>query len=155
LGGGSDGELLPVVLQVTEAGAERDKNVRMASHPYTLLFEDHPGYLFARVNAHVVGLETAVTYINETVKRVRESGAKRVLFIRDTPAAISAREYAMIGSIMMNIIPADVRVAIVDRSPTTSLVIRTINTEAEQKGRDIRAFGDLEEAKVWLLTCAG
>jgi hypothetical protein len=122
------------------------------SYSYTLSLEDHENYVFARVTPHVVGVETAVTYLNETLKLVREKGARKLLFFREAFVSMPAREYEMIGSIVVNVVPEDVRFALVDRSPLTSMVIDTVNTKAQEGGRDIRAFADIDAARIWLLS---
>ena len=124
----------------------------MSSHLYSLSLEDRKEYLFAHVRTQTVGIEQAVTYISEVVARVRDHRAKRLLFVRETHVDIPAREYELIGSIVTNVIPEDIRVAVVDLSPKTPVVVETINTVAQAKSRDVKAFDDLDEARVWLLS---
>lgn len=123
----------------------------MASELYNLIFEDRSAYLFACVQASVIGLDIAVQYINETMAHLRQCEASRLLFVRQTPAMVSVKQYAMVGSVIVNMIPKDVRVALVDHSPAHEIVVGVINTEAKQKSRDIRAFDDFAEAEAWLL----
>ena len=125
----------------------------MPSHSYTLSLEDRVEYVYAHVNAQAVGVEQAVTYIRELVDRVGDHRAKKLLFLRETHVEIPSREYELIGSIVMNVIPEDVRVAVVDRSPITPAIVETINTVAQEQRRDIKAFDDLDEARTWLLSC--
>ncbi len=139
---------------MADNGLPAVENIFMPSPPYSLSFEDRNEYLFARVNAYVVGLPFAVTYISETIRQARESGATKLLFVRETPVETEAHECSMIGSVFMNVIPKDLRAALVDRSPTTEILVQKINTETKKKGRDIQAFSDVEEARAWLLAAA-
>jgi len=123
----------------------------MVSDLYSLHFEDRTEYLYACVQADVINLAIAVQYINETMAHVRQTDATKMLFVRETPGMVSATEYSIVCSIIVNMIPRNVRVALVDRSPAHRTVVRIINAEAKEKDRDIRAFEEFDEAEAWLL----
>lgn len=123
----------------------------MSAKSYELTFEDRGAYTYACVQAEVINLTIAVQYINEMISHLRQVGAKKLLFVRETPMMMSSREYSIIGSFIINVLPRDVRVALVDRSPSHRIVVEFINAEAKEKSRDLRAFEIFEEAEAWLL----
>ena len=125
----------------------------MLSEYYSLLLEEYKEYIFVRVTPRIAGLDIFVTYLDDTVRRVRDRGATKLLFLREMPLEISAHQYEVMGAAVMNLTPTDLRVAVVDRSPMTPVVVEKINNAALQKSRAIKAFADLDEARMWLLSC--
>ena len=124
----------------------------MTSDLYDLRFEDRSDYLYAHVKAELITLEIAVQYINRTVARLRESMHNRMLFVRETPMLTTESHYSIISSVILNILPVDARVALVDQSPAHDVVAKVINSEAAEKKRTVRAFAHLPEAVSWLLS---
>ena len=60
-------------------------------------------------------------------------------------------QYAMIASVIVNMLPGDVQFALVDRSPSHAVVKECILDERKRKHRNISAFDTFEEAEAWLL----
>ena len=124
----------------------------MESKRYSLTFEYRPSYLHARLKVDVITLEIAVAYINELISELRSSGAKKVVFERQTPAVLSRKDYATIVTIFTTLLPKDVSFAVVDRSPQPATVREVILAETENRHPHICAFESVEEAENWLMT---
>ena len=124
----------------------------MPSKPYDITFEDRAEYLYACVQADEIDLGIAVEYINEMMEHLRQTGATKVLFVREIEQMMSATQYSIIGSFIFNMLPPQVRIALVDRSPAHGIVVGFINARAEEKYRGIRAFESFDAAEAWLLS---
>lgn len=123
----------------------------MQIKPYDLTIEARPRYFYACVQADLISLEIAVQYINELMARLRATDYDRVLFVRETPSMVSRTHYAIVASVIANMLPKDVKFAVVDRSPSHAVIKRAIIQEREDKHRNINAFDSFEEAEDWLL----
>ena len=123
----------------------------MSLKPYDLTFEDRAEYLYVCVQADIISLDIAIQYINEVMVHLKQTGATNVLLVRETPMMISATHYSIVGSMIINMLPKALRVALVDHSPAYRVVVGFVNAEAKEKDRDIRAFESFEEAEAWLL----
>ena len=123
----------------------------MGQKHYTLTFEYRPEYLYARVGVDVITLEIGVAYINELISELRRSGVKKVLFLRETPAVLSKKDYTVLVNVFTNMLPDDVRFAVVDHSPQPRLISDVIRSETESRRRLIRPFDSIEDAEQWLL----
>ena len=123
----------------------------MDGKPYTLSFEPRPDYLHVTLTAESIDLEIAVTYINELMAYLRESGDECVLFIRDTPVMFNRRHYATIASVIVNILPKGIRFAVVDLSPSESLVTKVITDEGKTHP-NVNAFRNESDAIAWLMS---
>jgi hypothetical protein len=123
----------------------------MPSDLYELTLEEREKYFYACVVAPYIDVHIAVAYLNELMEAVRKTRHKKVLFARETPMMQTRREYAMIASVIANMLPADVQFAVVDRSPSHPVIKQCILDERERKHRHINAFDTFEEAEAWLL----
>ena len=123
-----------------------------SSDPYTLTLENRRRYLYACVEAGSINLEVSLRYANRVMTHLQREGHSRMIFVRDVPTLTSRDEHSMVINLILNMLPKHVRAALVDRSATHKAVAATINEQAEQKGRNIRAFEALDEAESWLLT---
>ncbi|MEP6788650.1 MAG: hypothetical protein ABJB40_09475 [Acidobacteriota bacterium] len=123
----------------------------MPTKPYDLTFEDRAKYLYVCVKADTISLDIAVQYINELMAHLRQTSATKLLFVRETPTMISAAHYSIVGSVIINMLPKTIRVALVDHSPAHRIVVGFVNAEAKEKKRDIRAFESFDKAEAWLL----
>lgn len=123
----------------------------MPSQPYDLTIEGRPTYLYACLQAEFISLEIAVQYINELMAHLRTTGYDRVLFVRDTPSAMSKTHYAIVASVIANMLPQHIKFAVVDRSPSHAVIKGTLLQEREEKHRNINAFDSFDEAEEWLL----
>jgi hypothetical protein len=119
---------------------------------YTFTFEYRPEYLHAEVDVGEITFAIGIAYINELVSEVRKSGVDKVLFVRHTTSVLSRKDYTMLVNVFLNILPADVRFAVVDQSPQPELISDVITSETIIRKGSIRAFGTVEEAERWLLS---
>jgi hypothetical protein len=126
--------------------------VLMPPTPYDLTVEHRPRYLYFRVSASLVDVEMATRYINEMMAIIRESLHKCVLFVREIKGVMSANHVAIITSVIANLLPSDVRFAVVDSSAAFASIRRCIDREAAQKKRQMNIFQTEQEAEAWLLS---
>lgn len=146
--------ILEVSISLNGAGESRMPSDSELT-PYELTIEDRPGYLYVCVQADFIDLRIAVSYINELMSHLCATRCTNVLFVRETPAMVSKAHYAIICSVIINMLPADVTFAMVDRSPAHLIVREQILLEAKQKNRNIRPFDSFDEAEEWLLNALG
>ena len=125
----------------------------MEKHSYSFTFEYRPGYLHGEVEVDQITLEIGVAYINELVTEVRKSGVDRVLFVRRTTCVLPRKDYAMLVNVFLNILPEDVRFAVVDRSPQPEMVKDVIAAETRIRHGTIRAFESIESQEVYFERC--
>lgn len=60
----------------------------MSSPPYTLTFEERPGYLYARVSAGTIDAETAIEYLFKVAEKCDEIKCDRLMLERDIPVML-------------------------------------------------------------------
>lgn len=123
----------------------------MPSDLYELHIEEREAYLYACVTAPYMSLEIAVNYSNELMSHLRTTGQKKVLFVRETPEMASETHYKIAASLIANMLPAHITLAVVDRSASHKLVKQGILAERKAKNRNINAFDTFEDAESWLL----
>ena len=123
----------------------------MRSDHYELHIEDREEYLYVCVTAPFMSLEIAVNYSNELMSHLRTTGYKKVLLVRETPEMASETHYRIVASLIANMLPAHITLAVVDRSASHRLVKQGILAERETKDRNINAFDTFDEAEAWLL----
>ena len=122
----------------------------MVSELYKLTVEDRQEYLYACVTAPYMSLEVGVNYSNELISHLRETGHNKVLFVRETPEMQSEAHYKIVASIIANMLPPQITLAVVDRSASHRLVKKAI-LAARETNRPINAFDTFEQAEAWLL----
>lgn len=124
----------------------------MPPTPYELTVEDRLKYLHCRIRARYVDVEMATRYINEMMAEVRRGGHDRVLFVREIQGVMTATHLAIITSVIANMLPPEVRFAVVDASDAFETIRKCIDREAEQKRRQMSIFQSEREAESWLLS---
>jgi hypothetical protein len=123
----------------------------MGDQEYDLVLEDHEDHLYACVEADRISLHSAVEYVNRVMERTRARDHKKLLWVRRISSEMAGPQFRMVASVIVNLVPKDLQVAFVDRSPISHDVEKVNSDEAESKGRNIRVFHDVESAKAWLL----
>ena len=123
----------------------------MRSGQYNLTFSQRPDYLSVHLQAALIDLDIAIRYINELMGHLRSHSDRRVLFVRETPQLTHQQDYAMIASIIANMLPAGVSFAIVDYSPSYKIVKECLLQESKSKNRNLMAFDTYAAAETWLL----
>ena len=126
-----------------------------SSDPYTLTLENRRRYLYARVEAESINLEVSLRYSHRVMAHLQREGHSRMIFVRDVPALTSPDEHSITINLILNMLPKHVRAALVDRSPMHQAVVAIISEQAEQKGRNLRAFEDFHDAEEWILSTGG
>ena len=118
---------------------------------YDLTVEDRPKYLYFRVRANFIDVETATRYINEMMAAIRASAHKLVLFVREVQGVMSANHIAIMTSVIANLLPPGIRFAVVDASSALGSIREYVDREAAQKKREMNVFSTEHEAESWLL----
>jgi len=118
---------------------------------YKLTFEDRGPYLYVRLEAEVITLGTAVSYLNEVMGRLRGSAYRKLLLIRDTPMHMTERQFKITAAVLINLLPSNVRFALVDLSPSFKILAQVMAQCAAEKDRQVKVFNDLSVAEKWLL----
>ena len=126
--------------------------VVQGSGSYQLVFESRPRYLYAHLRAEYIDLDVAISYVNELVGHLRSTEHTRLLLVRDTPTIISRRQYSIIGNMIINTLPAAVRFAMIDHSPSRPVVASVMIEEAKAKHREARVFQTFGDGEAWLLS---
>jgi hypothetical protein len=123
----------------------------MRSDLYELTVEDREEYLYVCVTAPFMSLEIAVNYSNELMSHLRKTGYTKVLFVRETEGMDSEAHYKIVASLIANMMPPHIILAVVDRSASHGLVKQCLLAERKAKNRNINAFSKFVEAEAWLL----
>jgi hypothetical protein len=59
------------------------------AYRYELRFEDRTGYLFAKVKAEKMNVETALSYLSKIAEMAGQTGHDQVMVVRDVPVMLS------------------------------------------------------------------
>lgn len=116
-----------------------------------MIFEEREEYLYARLEADLIDLDTAIKYINELVTHLRETEHSKVLFVRETPFMVTEVAYTIVVGMLITLLPRDKMFAVVDQSPSHRIVKKVIHEE-HHRHPSIDAFDSIEAAEEWLLT---
>ncbi len=124
----------------------------MAAEEYKLIFDDRGEYLHVTLEAKdAITLETAVSYLNELMARLRESGHNKLLLVRETPMLLSEGQFSILSAVLVNLLPPNTRFALVDLSPCFQMLTKVLARTAPQRDREVTVFNDLATAQEWLL----
>lgn len=119
---------------------------------YKLVYEEHPGYFFACVEAGVLTVEQLHEYKQKIADQISIRKYDRVMIKRDLPLTASAVElcagiYKVHGWNVRLI-----RYAFVDVNPAHINAYRLGLLYARSFGMEAEVFGDIPTAEAWLLS---
>jgi hypothetical protein len=123
----------------------------LSEKPYTLSFQDRPGYLYAYVEGDEDGYEVSRAYWQEVADEVRRSGVKQVLIDENITGNGTIADAFRFGSELPGMGFGRTRIAFVDRHLDQDEVNRFGELVALNRGMNARVFNDLPEAEAWLL----
>lgn len=118
--------------------------------PYELVFEERPGYLYARVTADHIDEELSRSYFGEVAAECKKLGATQLLIYRDIPAVLSTAAAYFAATHLLEIMP-DVKTAFVNPYASNEKILHFATTVGVNRGEHHEVFNDEKEAERWLL----
>jgi hypothetical protein len=122
----------------------------MDSGGFNLGFEKRDGYLYARVQADFMDLETAKTYLREVADRVQSDGYKKLLLERDIPTMLGPGSLYFATQAFNKYI-GDAKVALVSVYVPIKEQMDFAILLAKNNGGRFAVFDSVDKAEVWLL----
>ncbi|MFT3746167.1 MAG: hypothetical protein QM785_17990 [Pyrinomonadaceae bacterium] len=119
--------------------------------PYSLSFSTEDGYLLAEISAEKIDEDIARAYLDELTTKIRESGLRRVLMMRDIPNSLNEASLFYITLDHMDAFRGT-RVAVVNPYANIDTPIDFALTAGRNRGGSCRLFSDPEAAKRWLMS---
>lgn len=119
--------------------------------PYELTFEERPGYLFVRINADTITLETALEYLQEIADKFEELGTQRAILERDIPTTLSDGDIYFVIQHMIEIM-GDRRLAVVNPFTSNQEPMAFAALVSANRGAQYRAFDNITDAEAWIMS---
>lgn len=123
----------------------------MSEKSYNLTTEARDGYLYARLETDGAGLDIMIGYGNELAAAIRQTGLTNILFENHAPIVYDRAKYAVASSLFRNLLPAPVRIAIVDKLGNDKQDLGDAAAASRTAGLDTRYFPSIEAATRWLV----
>jgi hypothetical protein len=117
--------------------------------PYTLTFEERPGYLYALVEADTIDRNTALAYLFEVANQCSKLGATRLMLERWIPVMLSDSDLFFTTQDFLRMMQS-VRVAFLNPYLEQKDDMDFAMTIASNRGAEFRLFGDSDRAESWL-----
>lgn len=121
----------------------------MTARPYTLEFEDRPGYLVARVSGPTDSAAIKLAYFAEVAAEARARGLRKVLVVEALDTTVAFGEVSGIASQLPPVLKGLI-IAFVDLQPEHHEVNRLGEAVAVDGGAVGRVFRTLAEAEKWI-----
>jgi hypothetical protein len=118
---------------------------------YELTFEERPGYLFVRINADAITLETALEYLQEIADKFEELGTRRAILERDIPTTLSDADLYFVVQHMIQIM-GDRRLAVVNSFTSNQESMAFATLVSANRGAQYRAFDNITDAEAWIMS---
>jgi hypothetical protein len=118
---------------------------------FELAFEERAQYLYARITSKAITLERSRAYLSEIIDKCRELGVSRLMVERHIPQTLSNVEAYRLVTALAEVIPAGLRVAMVDGNSNNRKRLEFGSRAARSQQLDTDVFGTVEEAEKWLL----
>ena len=120
------------------------------AEPYTVTFEERPGYLYAHIKAETMTLEIALAYLGEIAVKARQVKARRVMIDRDVPVVLSASDAFLSMKDFVDRVKGR-KVALVNRRISHEESIRFSMMVAKNRGAFFEVHNNIPDAERWLL----
>ena len=121
-----------------------------SSRKYTIVFEDHPGYLYALVHGEEYDYEVLSGFLREIASEVKARGFKQVLIEENISASASEEDIYRAAVDLPEFGYAGIRMAYVDRFADQREINEFGRKVAIDNGIDVRQFTDMSHAAAWL-----
>ncbi len=122
----------------------------MDSGSYNLGFEKRDNYLYARVQADFMDLETAKKYLSEIAERVISDGYTKVLVERDVPTIPGVGSVYFATKEFRQFV-GNRKVALVSVYDSVKAEMENVVLFANTAGGNFRLFDTIHQAEWWLL----
>jgi hypothetical protein len=125
-----------------------DKDV---GHRFNVLYENRPGYLFAKIDGPQDSLEISLAYWRELAMECQRRNAKRLLVVdqlQGEPLGLKAIEALIIGWIGTGL--ELIQMAFVELDSVNVAFMEHGQIFATEKGFTARVFTEFDEAERWL-----
>jgi hypothetical protein len=118
---------------------------------YNLAFEKRDGYLYARVQADFMDIDTAKQYLGEIAERLNAEHAMKLLIDRDIPNIPGAGSLYFATQAFQNQIGVRTKVAFVNVYESIADQMNFAMLLAKNNGGDFKVFDSVADAERWLL----
>jgi hypothetical protein len=116
---------------------------------FGLTIEKREGYLYARIKALELSLETFVELFDDLAEECRRCECEKILLYRDVPSMPGVGNTFEIVTSMLKLLPG-LMVAIVNPYPSNSDLLTFASDLAQTRGYELRVFTDESAALQWL-----
>ncbi len=120
------------------------------THPYELMLEPRPGYLYARIKADTITDKVAMRYLRKVTARCRALKCDRLLLHRDIPSMLPTGSLFFLASEFQQRVRG-IRVAFVNPYPSNEPDLTFGVTVGTNRGADYAVFDNDADAEAWLL----
>ncbi len=117
--------------------------------PYTLIFEERPTYLYARVTADTIDRQTALDYLREVAARSDSLQVERLMLDRQIPVMLPDSDLFFTTTDFLEMI-GSTKVAFVNPYAAIDGAMDFAMTIGTNRGAQYRLFSDVESAEAWL-----
>jgi hypothetical protein len=117
---------------------------------YTIVFEDHPDYLFALVHGDQYGYEVLSGFLKDIADECKRRNFRKVLIEENISATASKEDVYRTASELPELGFAGVRMAYVDRFTDQKEINEFGHDVAVDNGIDVQIFATQAEADAWL-----
>lgn len=118
--------------------------------PYSLTFEERPGYLFADLKAESIDEEGIRSYVLELVDKSNEVALGRILLYRDIPSIMSVTSMFETVRESLEALRGK-KLALVNPHTSIEDDLKFGVTVGQNRGGDYAAFDNIADAEAWLL----
>lgn len=117
---------------------------------YNLGFEKRDGYLYARIQADFMDLDTAKAYLREVAERVASEEYDKLLLERDIPTMLGPGSLYFATQAFNQYI-GETKVALVSVYEPIKDQMKFAILLAQNNGGRFQVFGSVDQAEAWLL----
>ncbi len=121
------------------------------SPEYKLVFEEHPGYFFACVEARLTTPEIAAAYQQKIAHEIDIRKYDRVMIKRDVPLDVLPAGLCTVMYKVRNWSMRSIKYAFVDVNPGHLHAYKFAILYAVSQGIEVEVFADIETAEEWLM----
>jgi hypothetical protein len=122
----------------------------VSEKPYTIVFEDHPDYLFALVHGDQYGYEVLSGFLKDIADECKRRNFRKVLIEENISATASKEDVYRTASELPELGFAGIRMAYVDRFTDQKEINEFGHDVAVDNGIDVQIFATQAEADAWL-----
>lgn len=118
--------------------------------PYVLSFEEHSGYLLAKVTSDRMTADLAKEYLGKIAAKISETGAKRLMMFRDVSMMLSDPDLFDVTNFFLDLMRGK-RVAFVNPHMEIKEDMEFAVRIGTNRGGLYKLFNNIPDAKKWLL----